>query len=225
MMVDARLTLFLTLATMHTTLLIVSNVSGTKLIEMPFALGASATVVSYILTYVLINVIADLFGKAVSSLVIVLGLVGLAISVVFVELAIWLPPAPGWSGQEQFARVLGASWRLALGGWTAYLCSQFVDVWIFVALKGTALGRRFVGLAAWITMLAAQLLDTVIFVVVAFYGSSSLLSILTGQYLAKTLFMTIATPAVPLVISSSRKWLSAKSSPASRKAGSGSAIE
>lgn len=69
--------------TLHGSLLITSTVAGSKLFALPFGLSASATVVSYMLTFVVLDAIAELYGDKLPRLVINLGLVGMALSALY----------------------------------------------------------------------------------------------------------------------------------------------
>ena len=109
-----RIKFLLFLMTLHGSLLITSTVAGSKLFALPFGLTASATVVSYMLTFVVLDVIAELYGAEFSRLVINLGLIGMALSALYFKLTITLPPAAGWPDQAAFATVFGASWRIWL---------------------------------------------------------------------------------------------------------------
>lgn len=71
--------------------------------------------------------------------------------------------------------MLGASLRILVGGWSAYLLSQYIDLYSFLALKGTRLGGRFLRLRAWGAMVVSQIVDTATFVAIAFYGVVPLL--------------------------------------------------
>jgi len=64
-----RIKFLLFLMTLHGSLLITSTVAGSKLFALPFGLTASATVVSYMLTFVVLDVIAELYGAEFSRLV------------------------------------------------------------------------------------------------------------------------------------------------------------
>ena len=63
----SRTKLFLLLMTLHGSLLITSTVAGSKLFALPFGLSASATVVSYMLTFVVLDTIAELYGDKLPS--------------------------------------------------------------------------------------------------------------------------------------------------------------
>ncbi len=193
---DRNLRVFVVLLTIHTSLVIASNVAGSKLIALPLELAASATVISYMLSFVLLGSIAELFGRAQARLVVNLGLGAMALSVTFFELAIHLPAAPVWTHQPEFEHVLGSVPRLLAGGWTAYLVGQHLDVWGFFLLKRTRLGGELLWLRSWGSTLLGQLIDTAIFITIAFAGTAPLLPTIAGQYLVKLVIASLTTPLV-----------------------------
>jgi queuosine precursor transporter len=199
MQLDRKLKLYLVLLSLHTTLLVANKAAGGKLFALPHGLVASATVISYMMTFVILDVVAEIYGRAASRFVINIGLVGTGLSVAFFQFAIYLPAAPGWSNQTAFASTLGGSWRIFLAGWTGYMFGQYFDLWSFFSLKrlrwASALPVR-----AWISMLVGQFFDTVIFITIAFAGIFPLPQAIAGQYLAKLAFATVATPLVVLFV-------------------------
>ena len=193
---EKSLRVFITLLTVHTTLVISSNVAGAKLIALPAGLAASATVISYMLSFVLLGAIAELFGRHYARLVVNLGLAAMAISVAFFELAIHLPAAGFWTHQAEFEQVLGSAPRLLLGGWSAYLLGQHLDVWGFFLIKRTRFGAGRLWLRSWGSTLIGQLIDTTVFITIAFYGTAPLLPSIAGQYLIKVIIASATTPII-----------------------------
>ncbi len=193
---DRNIRVFVVLMTIHTSLVVASNAAGSKLIALPAGLAASATVISYMLSFVLLGSIAELFGRFYARLVVNLGLAAMALSVAFFELAIHLPAAGFWTHQQAFEQVLGASPRLLLGGWTAYLLGQHLDVVGFFLLKRTRLGGERLWLRSWGSTLLGQLVDTIVFITIAFAGAAPLLPAILGQYLVKLVIATVATPLI-----------------------------
>jgi queuosine precursor transporter len=193
---DRNIRVFITLTTVHTSLVISSNAAGSKLIALPAGLAASATVISYMLSFVLLGSIAELFGRAYARLVVNLGLAAMAISVAFFELAINLPAASFWTHQDAFEQVLGSTPRLLLGGWSAYLLGQHLDVWGFFLIKRTRFGGSQLWLRSWGSTLIGQLIDTAVFITIAFAGVVPLLPTILGQYLVKLVIATLTTPLI-----------------------------
>jgi uncharacterized integral membrane protein (TIGR00697 family) len=203
----ARTRAFVYLMTIHSAVLVASNAGGSKIIALPGGLAASATAMSYIMSFVILDSIAEIFGRSYSRTVINVGLLAGLVSVVFFELAIALPPSPAWHNQAAYEQVLGSSPRILVGGWSAYLLSQYIDLYSFLSLKATRLGGRFLWLRAWGAMAVSQIVDTVIFVTIAFYGVVPLLSTMVGQYLVKMVFASVATPIVYLFVGLGRTML------------------
>jgi uncharacterized integral membrane protein (TIGR00697 family) len=200
--IGRRLRFFLVLMSLHTSLLITSTLAGAKIFALPFGLTASATVISYMLTFVMLDAIAELYGKQYSRFVIYIGLVGMALSALYFEVAILLPPAGSWIHQPALEVILGSSWRIWIGGWVAYMLSQNFDLWSFLKLKQTPF--KSLAVRAWVSMVVGQLLDTIVFMVIAFYGTLPLAPAIVGQYLIKLVFATVATPLVSLLVLSGK---------------------
>lgn len=202
-----ELRLFIYLLTAHTALLITSNAAGAKMIAVPGGLAASATVLSYMFSYVVLASIAELFGRSFSKLVINVGLGAVAGSVLFFELAIALPAASFWPNQDAFETVLGSTWRILAGGWTAYWIGQQIDVWGFFRIRETRWGAKFLWLRSWGSIAFSQLIDTIIFMTIAFGGVFPLLPAITGQFLIKIIIGTIATPLVYVLVGAGRSYV------------------
>ncbi len=212
---NRRTTFFLFLMTLHGSLLVTSTVAGSKLFALPFGLSASATVVSYMLTFVVLDTIAELYGDKPPRLVINLGLVGMALSALYFKLTIALPPAEMWTHQSAFETVLSASWRIWLAGWLAYLASQYLDLWGFLKMRDLTRGKAPLAVRAFVGMLVGQLFDTVIFITIAFYGVIPLAPAMVGQYLIKVAVASLGAPLVSLAVLSANRFLAdAKTSPA-----------
>ena len=60
---------------------------------------------------------------------------------------------------------------------------------------------------AWLSMMFAQLVDTIIFVSIAFYGVVPLWPLIVGQYLIKIVIVTVGTPLVSLSVSVGRSYI------------------
>src|SRR5687768_10900309 len=105
-------------------LLVASNAGGSKMISVYGGLAASATVFSYAVTFVMADVINELFGIRIARLNVNVGLAGLALSVIFFQISIAAPPAAFWPNQAAYEATLGLGPRLLAGGWSAYIISN-----------------------------------------------------------------------------------------------------
>jgi uncharacterized integral membrane protein (TIGR00697 family) len=205
--VSRRLALLICLASLHTALLVTSMVAGAKLVALPFHLSASATVLSYTLTFMILDTLAELYGPSVSKFIITMGLVSMVLAAAYMEAAAVLEAPPGFANADAFRIVLTASWRIWLAGWIAYVISQRLDVWTFLLLKRVGLIGSSIMARAWISLTVGQMVDTALFVTIAFAGTASLLPVIAGQYAVKILISTITIPLVSIAIALGRRFV------------------
>ena len=205
--IDRRLAYFLVLMSVHSALLLTSTVAGSKMFALPFGLTASATVVSYMLTFILLDTIAELYGRQFARFVINIGFLGMLLAAIYLQFSILLPPAEYWPDQSAFETVLGSSWRIWLGGWAGYLLSQNFDLWSFLTLRQFAFGRKSLVIRAWISMLVGQLFDTIVFITVAFYGKVPIADAIAGQYVVKVGLAIVGSPLVSVAVRMGRSFV------------------
>lgn len=185
-------------------------------VEIPMigsALLVPGGVLAYALTFFASDCYAELYGEWETRVMVNIGFVMNFVMLGLVWFAIAAPAAPPEAtvNPAQFATVLGASTGVVVGSLLAYLISQNYDVWMFHRLReftdGEHLWLRNVGSTA-----TSQLIDTVVFITVAFAVAPSLLSgspivpigglapLIIGQYLAKLLIAIGDTPFVYLIV-------------------------
>lgn len=202
-----RTRFFLGLLTLHTALLVTCTIAANKFFALPFGTGASGTVFSYVLTFVALDTIAELYGREYSRLVINFGLAAMLLSALYLQLVIWLPPAKNYDKQAALEAIMGSSFRVWLGGWVAYMISQHLDLWSFLRLKEWPLHRVSLPARAWISMVLGQMVDTSIFMTIAFLGTYPVLPMILGQFAVKLAMTTLTTPLVPLVVAAGRRYI------------------
>src|SRR5919107_4628346 len=95
-----------------------------------------------------------------------------------------------------FETVMSGTPRIWLGGILAYGISTLLNVTIFSRLKAKE-GARMLWLRAGIASVLSQVVDTLIFITIAFYGVFPIGELLLGQMLAKVVLSAVLVP--PLV--------------------------
>ena len=191
--------IFLTLTCIFVTLLVVSNIIAGKLIIIGGLVGPAA-VLCYAITFAISDTLAEIWGKEKTKFVISLGFLVSIISALMIRLAIEMPYAPFWSEQEAFSQVLGTNIRIVFASMVAYLISQYHDLWAFNFWKEKTGGKHL-----WfrnnMSTLVSQLIDTGLFITIAFYGTGApMLSLITGQYIIKLVIALVDTPIVYLLV-------------------------
>ncbi|WP_319470674.1 queuosine precursor transporter [uncultured Pseudodesulfovibrio sp.] len=182
--------------------LISAAVISSKII-MVFGLAVPAGVLAYSLTFVVSDVISEIWGKKVAGEAVTCGFVALVAVTLLTGLSVYWPGAPFWQNQEAFASVIGSTPRIVAASLLAYFVSQQHDIWLFHLLKDRTNGR-----ALWLrnnlsTMLS-QLIDSTIFVTVAFYGVLPVGEIIFGQWLVKLAIAALDTPVVYALVATLR---------------------
>ena len=197
------------LAMSFVTLLVVANIVAVK----PVALNGwvlPAGTIAYPFTFILTDVISELYGRKIATRVVWYGF-GLSAAMVFlVYVAQVLPSADFWEGQGAFETTLGSVPRIVLGSMTAYLVSQHSDVLIFHYMRRVTKGRHL-----WFrnnaSTMVSQAVDTALFISIAFAGSvppGVLWNMMGTQYLVKVGVAVVDTPIVYAVVG----WIRARPS-------------
>jgi uncharacterized PurR-regulated membrane protein YhhQ (DUF165 family) len=127
------------------------------------------------------------------------GFITLVLVFVLTGLSILWPPAPFWPHQQAYATILGSSARIMIASLVAYLFSQYHDVWAFHFWRRVT-SARFLWLRNNASTVVSQLLDSVVFITIAFYGSMPLMPLILGQWVVKVGIAVLDTPLVYLLV-------------------------
>ena len=197
--------------TLFVALLLISNVAATKLIAFgpewsPFGLPVLPIITDggallFPLTYVLGDVLAEVFGMRGARRAILLGFSLLA-SLTFLAVGA-APAAPSYENQEAFVAVLGFVPRIVVASLAGYLVGQFLNAWVLVKLKqwreGKGMWKRLLG-----STVVGEAADTTIFCLIAFGGQidgGTMLNYIVVGYLFKVGVEAVLLPVTYRVIS------------------------
>ncbi|GAB3794228.1 queuosine precursor transporter [Virgibacillus kimchii] len=198
--------MYIYLSAMFVGLLIISNVLAVKLISI-WGFILPAAVIVYVVTYLITDVIGELYGKDAARKTVQAGFITQIAALIFIFIAIQLPPAPVFESQLQFEEILGGSFRVILASLLSYFASQNLDVTIFHRLKSKH-GEGKLWLRNNLSTMTSQLVDTTIFITIAFWGTvpgGVLLGMIATQYVFKLLIALIDTPIAYLIVYFGRK--------------------
>lgn len=188
-------------------LLIVSNVISIKLFDLGGLAILPAAAIVYVFTYPLTDVIGEVYGKDAARKTVNAGFITQIFAAIFIYCAILLPPADFFNLQGEFQAILSGSFRIILASLAAYYISQTLDVLIFHKLKQKH-GNKKLWLRNNSSTALSQLIDTTIFITIAFYGTmplTALLGLVAAQYLFKLTVAIVDTPLVYLLVAWCRK--------------------
>jgi uncharacterized integral membrane protein (TIGR00697 family) len=172
---------------------IIANITAGRPVEVA-GLQAPGGVFIYALTFTLIDLINEQYGKRRARYVVLAAFTANILLALYTGLVLQLPAPSFFTGQEAFVAVLGATPRIVAASLAAYLVSSLIDVEIFAAWKARTHRHK------WARVLLSNAVstgvDSVLFVAFAFGGLLPLLPLITGQYAIK---MGVTALSIPLI--------------------------
>lgn len=178
----------------------IAGVLGNKQVALG-PLAVEAGIFAFLLLVAVSSAVAELHGRAVANKLVLFGFVPLIVSLLLSLLVFALPPSAEMieqrpDGLKAIQLILFSTWRIWIGGIIAYGISQTLNVTIFAALKGKE-GSRMLWFRSAVAGVLSQIVDTLVFVFIAFYGLFDITNLLIGQMLAK---VTLSAVLVPVLI-------------------------
>ena len=192
----------------------VSELMGGKtfvLLSSPIKLNASVAIFVIPLIFSINDVITEVYGAERTRSIIRSGLVVIFLILLFSILAVHLPASKRFLASEKaYETIFGLSARISAASLTAFALADFLDVFIFAKLR-QKLGKKGLWLRNNVSNVVSQLIDTTVFMFLAFYAFdkgfsnnvSFLVSLILPYWLLKCFMSVIETPLVYLGI----RWL------------------
>ncbi len=171
----------------------ISGVLGVKQVALgPFAVEAG--IFGFLLLVVIGSAVAELHGQKTATALVRLGFVPLLVSAALIQLVIALPHDPGMypPAIEAFPIVLGQGARMMIAGLISYGTSQTLNVLIFSKLsRGEG---KLLWLRGAVASVISQIVDTLLFISISFYGERPILALMEGQMLTKVILSVVIVP-------------------------------
>ena len=188
-------------------MVVLAGVLGNKVVALGPWLAVEAGIFPFLMLVALSSAVAELHGQGMANRLVLWGFIPLVMSILLTLLVVdVLPAAPDMDPGRlaAFEAIVGSSPRLMAAGIISYGTSQFLNVTIFSRLRGTDSGGvQGAGRTGWLAARGAiasalsQIVDTLLFVSIAFYGVFPIAQLMTGQMLAKVL---LSLTLIPIVI-------------------------
>jgi hypothetical protein len=186
---------FLLVVSLFVTCLISSNIIAVKLVNI-FGFVLPAAIIFFPISYILGDVLTEVYGYHQARRVIWLGFFCNLVAVIAIWIGQILPAASFWDGQTAYERILGYTPRLLLASFLAYLVGEFANSFVLAKMKIATQGRwlwaRTIG-----STLVGQGLDSLVFMTLAFVGTiplAALTGAIVAQWLSKSAYEAIVTP-------------------------------
>lgn len=196
-------TLYGIIVALTATTLIASNLASTKLFDF-FGTGLilDGGAIIFPLSYILGDVTTEIYGFKKTKRIIMIAFAMNLLTVLVLFLVQILPPAQGWDNQSAYEAVIGFMPRIVLGSLTAYVVGQILNSYIFAKIKVKTEGKK-LWLRALGSSIPADLIDTLIFTIIAFYGTVSLsafVSLCALAFATKIIGEIVLTPVTYAVV-------------------------
>lgn len=185
--------------------LLLSNIGATKLIELNLFGGElifDGGAILFPLTYVLGDVISEVYGFKPARKAIILGLVVSIIASAVFYLVQIAPPAADYENQAAFEAVLGFVPRIVLASVAGYVVGQLLNSWVLVKLK-----QKYGEKNLWVRLLGSTVVgeaaDTAIFCLVAWAGvmpASTIFNLMIVGYVYKVAVEFLLLPITYRVV-------------------------
>ncbi|HEX2580401.1 MAG TPA: queuosine precursor transporter [Dongiaceae bacterium] len=194
------------LAGLFVTCLLISNIIAVKLVAIAGTILPAAVIV-FPLSYLLGDVLTEIYGYRVTRRIIWLGFGCNLIAVAAIALARILPAPPIWTGQDAFDAILGATPRILGASFLAYLVGEFLNAYVLARLKVATAGRHL-----WLRTIGSTVIgqgvDSAIFITLAFWGvlpDAALVPTILTQWAFKSAYEILATPLTYWVIAAIKR--------------------
>lgn len=186
-------------------LYLTANLMAVKVITICGLSVFDAGTITFPFAYMLSDVLAEVWGyKSARKVIITTFFCNVAL-IIFTSIGIILPyPDYMESMQRSYTEVFSYVPRITIASLIAFLSGQLVNAKVLVKMKERQKDGRLLFLRTIFSSICGYVFDTLIFTVIAFYGTVSLedlLSMIVLQYIAKTLIEAlIGTPCAYLII-------------------------
>lgn len=159
---------FMVAGLLFTVCLIVANIIAQKTITV-FGMSATAALLVFPVSYIVNDLIAEVWGYRKARLIIWYGFILNFFVVIIFRLSILIPGNEFFNSQDAFDTVLGASMRLTIASFIAFFCGSFMNAFIMSKMKIAQKGKGF-SLRAIVSTFAGEGIDSLIFFFIAFVG-------------------------------------------------------
>ena len=183
-------------------ILLLSNIIGAAKLSTVAGFTFGAGILFFPVSYVLGDVLTEVYGYARARRVIWTGFVALLFMAVMSFVVVAMPPAASWNGQAAYEEVFGSTWRIVVASIAAFWAGDFVNSFILakmkVLTKGRMLWARTIG-----STIFGQGVDSLIFYPVAFLGiwtTEAVLTVMVTNWALKIAWEALLTPATYFVV-------------------------
>ena len=186
--------------------LLISNIASTKIVTL-WKFTFDGGTLLFPLSYIFGDILTEVYGYKQARKVIWVGFFSALLMALVLIIINYLPAAADWPFQKDFKNILGLAPRIVVASLIAYFAGEFSNSYIMAKLKILTKGKM-LWLRTVSSTLAGEGIDTVLFILIAFYGvlpSGLLLAVFISNYIFKCGIEILLTPATYKAVSFLKK--------------------
>ncbi len=163
-------------------------------------LAVEAGIFAFLILVAISSAVAELHGRDIANRLVLIGFIPLVMSMALTALVLALPAADDMPADRlsAFDSIMGGTPRIWAAGIVAYGVSQILNVTIFSWLKRE--GGRLLWLRSAVAGVLSQIVDTLLFISIAFYGLFPIGQLILGQALAKVILSIVLVPLLIMLL-------------------------
>jgi len=181
---------------LYVTFVLVAQVLATKISVFDLGFGTffgPSGVIVFSLTYLMTDIVNEKFGRKETHRMILIAFISQIAMVFFFWLGVKFQPAPFWTIQETWGQIFNLVPRITIASWIAFLITENFDAYVFSWFKILTKGK-YLWMRNTFSSIPALLLDSIIFIPLAFLGVMPILPLIIGQTAVKWLVGLVNIP-------------------------------
>ena len=192
---------FMVLGIVFCVCLVAANLLEVKVVQLG-QISVTAGLIVFPISYIINDCIAEVWGFRKARLIIWMGFLMNFLVVILGQIAVHLPAAPFWDGEDSFNFVFGLAPRIAIASLSAFLIGSFINAYVMSRMKLFSQGKHF-SLRAILSTIAGESADSLLFFPLAIGGLIPLTELgkmMLVQIILKTLYEIIVLPITVQVV-------------------------
>ena len=177
---------------------ILANIQVLKTVEL-FGVTNTLGNIVYATSFLVTDILSENYSKKDAFKAVMIGFMSLIFMTLIMQLAIIFKPSADDFAQGSLQTIFGIMPRIALASLTAFLLSEFHDIWAYNFWKRKFTGRKNIWIRNNASTVVSQLIDSTVFTSIAFLGvfpKEIFLQILVTTCVLKWIVAALDTPCV-----------------------------
>ncbi|MCG8569959.1 MAG: queuosine precursor transporter [Spirochaetes bacterium] len=175
--------------------IIIANIQVIKTVELMGIITTLGNII-YGTSFLATDILSEKYGKQAARKGVYIGIFSMVMTTIIIQVSLMFKPHPSDFSQGALETIFTILPRITIASITAYVLSQLHDVWAYNFWKNK---NPHIWLRNNLSTMVSQLIDTLVFVFIAFWGIFELsvfVQIAITTYLLKWIVAALDTPFI-----------------------------